>query len=228
MNLTISPQIRILAVVGLALAVVGGAASLLLGRSTPTVSSSPSPHRATTQATAPTRTTPARPAPHTATTPPTTAHTKTKAQSKPAHATAPHAKPAHAKAAHRGNLVDARLPGPLQWQLSQHRIVVVSVYNPQADVDAISVAEAHAGATEAKAGYLLVSVLDNKVAGLLTGLLPAGTMLPDPGILIYRAPGTLVYRFDGFLDRDGVAQAAADAEAGQADPSLSGTSPATP
>ena len=36
---------------------------------------------------------------------------------------------------------------------------------PAPDVDAISVAEAHAGATDANAGFLLVNVLDNKVAG---------------------------------------------------------------
>lgn len=240
MNLTISPQIRILAIVGLALAVVGGGASLLLGRSSPSASSPPAPHRAaTTPATTPAATTPARPGPHTKTAPtgthskttPTGTHTKTPSKTahpSTSHAKAAHAKPTHPKPARHGNLVDARLPAPLQWALSQHRIVVVSFYNPQANVDAISVAEAHAGASAANVGYLLVNVLDDKVAGLLTALLPAGTMLPDPGILIYRAPGTLVYRFDGFLDRDAVAQAATDAAAGQTDPTLSGTGATTP
>jgi hypothetical protein len=114
--------------------------------------------------------------------------------------------------------VDANLPQPLQWQLSQHKIVVVSLYDPQADVDAISVAEAHAGAVEAGAGFLLVNVLDDSLAGLLTGILPGGGLLPDPGVLIYRAPGTLALRIDGFADRDTVAQAAADALAGQTGP----------
>jgi hypothetical protein len=121
-------------------------------------------------------------------------------------------------AARRGNLVDADLPEPLAWQLSQHKIVVVSTYDPQSTVDEISVAEAHAGATEAGAGFLLVNVLDNSVAGLLTGILPNGGLLPDPGVLIYRAPGTLALRIDGFVDRDAIAQAVADVQAGQNGP----------
>ncbi|HKI91437.1 MAG TPA: hypothetical protein VJ986_03975, partial [Gaiellaceae bacterium] len=132
------------------------------------------------------------------------------------------AKPA---TAHRGHLVDSRLPAPLQWALSQHRIVVVALYNPHADVDSIAVAEAHAGARDAKAGFLLVNVMNNKVAGILTGLLPGGGLLPDPGVLVYRAPGTLAFRLDGFQDRDAVAQAATNAKAGQTDTS---GSPATP
>jgi hypothetical protein len=33
-------------------------------------------------------------------------------------------------------------------------------------------------------------------------------VLPDPAVLVYRRPGDLVARFDGFADRDTVAQAA--------------------
>ena len=36
-----------------------------------------------------------------------------------------------------------------------------------------------------------------------------GGLLPAPGVLIYRRPGVLVERLDGFTDRDVVAQAAA-------------------
>jgi len=71
---------------------------------------------------------------------------------------------------------------------------------------------------DAGAGFLLVNVLDNSLAGLLTGVLPGGGLLPDPGVLIYRAPGTLAIRIDGFADRDAIAQAAADALAGQDGP----------
>ena len=83
----------------------------------------------------------------------------------------------------RGNPSTRSCPQPLQWQLAHHKVVVVSLYNPSADVDAISVAEAHAGAIDASAGFLLVNVLDNKVAGILTALLPGGGLLPDPGVL---------------------------------------------
>ena len=67
------------------------------------------------------------------------------------------------------------------------------------------------GAIDAGAGFLLVSVLDNKVAGILTALLPGGGLLPDPGVLVYRAPGDVALRLDGFADRASVAQAATNA-----------------
>jgi hypothetical protein len=94
-------------------------------------------------------------------------------------------------------------------------------------VDAISVAEAHAGATAAGAGFLLVSVLDNKVAGILTGLLPDGGLLPDPGVFIYRAPGDVAIRLDGFADRDTVAQAATNVMSGETGPVSTSTTPVT-
>jgi hypothetical protein len=207
-NLTLSPQIKILALVGL-LAAVGLLASMtLLGhssspsgastpaRTTPNVGTSVTPPKATTTTK------------HVTTTPAKTA-TKHHSTTKQAHRTA--AKRTTA-VAHK---VYATLPAALQWQLSQHDVVVVSTYDPQADVDMISANEAHAGASDAKAGFLLVSVLDNSVAGPLTALLPGGGLLPDPGVLVYKAPGNIIYRFDGFVDRDTVAQAAANALAGQ-------------
>lgn len=188
MNLTLSPPVRILALAGLVLAAAGGGAMLLLERSTQTTSGPPAPARTTT---------PPRAAYAARPTTPGQAASRQAARTR--------------RAAHRGNLVYATLPRPLQWQLSRHRVVVVSFYNPRSDVDAISVAEAHAGAVDAKVGFLLVDVLDDAIAGPLTALLPGGGLLPDPGILVYRAPGDLVYRFDGFLDRAAVAQAATNA-----------------
>jgi hypothetical protein len=125
----------------------------------------------------------------------------------------------------RGNPVYAQLPQPLQWELAHHKVVVVSLYNPRSDVDAISVAEAHAGAADANVGFLLVDVLDNKVAGILTALLPGGGLLPDPGVLVYRAPGQIALRIDGFADRDSVAQAATNALAGETGPAPASTVP---
>lgn len=236
MNLSVSPQIRILALIGLVLAATLGAGSLMLGRSHSSPSATQTPvrtHRTATiivhHAATPAKAKPAKAAPkaatkqkaHAVTAAKPATHTKTPAKTAAKHAT--HTKTQAKTAAkhapvHRGNLVDANLPQPLQWQLSQHKIVVVSLYDSQANVDAISVAEAHAGAVEAGAGFLLVNVLDDSLAGLLTGILPGGGLLPDPGVLIYRAPGTLALRIDGFADRDTVAQAAADALAGQTGP----------
>ena len=239
MNLTISPLIRIVALVGLIGIVALGGSVVMLGRAhktaTPDVSqrhgsATPAIHRtSTTQVKAKAHVTPATPV-HTQAKPKTAAKTATaapaahvkKSTTPPAtvHKSATPQKTAtkhkatthkHAKTKFHGNAVYADLPAPLQWQLAHHKVVVVSLYNPNADVDAISVAEAHAGATAAGAGFLLVSVLDNKVAGILTALLPGGGLLPEPGVLVYRAPGTIAVRMDGFADRDSVAQAASNA-----------------
>jgi hypothetical protein len=217
MNITVSPQIRVLALVGL-LAVLGlGASMFVFGRG----ASKTETHAVST--TAPASTTPAATNPtvtHAATVPakphtqPTKAHTAKPAKSHTT--TKTHAKPHSNK--FRGNSVYANLPRPLQWQLAHHKVVVVSVYNPRSDVDAISVAEAHQGATDAKVGFLLVNVLDNKVAGLLTALLPGGGLLPDPGVLVYRAPGDISFRLDGFHDRAAIAQAALNALNGETSP----------
>src|SRR5690348_4610748 len=103
------------------------------------------------------------------------------------------------------------LPIVLNDLFRQHRIVVVSIFDPQDKTDAISYAEARAGAADAGAGFLGVSVLDDSVAGPLTAVLPDQGLLPVPGVLIYRRPGVLIQRVDGFQDRDGVAQLAAGA-----------------
>jgi hypothetical protein len=211
-NITVSPQIRILALVGL-LAVLGlGASVMVLGRGgspteTQAVSTAaPATTHASTVATKP-HVTPAKPA------------TKPHAVAKPHHA-----KPASNK--FRGNQVYSNLPGALQWQLAHHKVVVVSIYNRRSDVDSISVAEAHQGADDAKVGFLLVDVLDNKVAGILTALLPGGGLLPDPGVLVYRAPGDIALRLDGFNDRDAVAQAALNVLNGESGPiTADGTQP---
>jgi hypothetical protein len=240
MNLTISPLIRVVALVGLVGIVVLGGSVMMLGRAhktaTPDVSqrhgsATPSRKTTTTQVKAKPHVTPATPV-HTAAKPKAVVKTAVPAPATHAKTNTPKTTPATvhkaatpqktatkhkvtthkpAKTTFHGNAVYADLPAPLQWQLAHHKVVVVSLYNPNADVDAISVAEAHAGATSAGAGFLLVSVLNNKVAGILTALLPGGGLLPEPGVLVYRAPGTIAVRMDGFSDRDSVAQAAANA-----------------
>jgi hypothetical protein len=232
-NLTLSPPIKILALV-LVLAGVAFVASLsLMGKSATTVPAGErhgSAERRTTTHATPAATAAAKaskPAKAAATKAPATKAPATAAAAKPA--AKPVAKPkARPKPVQRGNLVYSTLPKPLQWALSQHKVVVVSLYNPNADVDAIAVAEAHQGAIDAGAGFLLVSVLDNKIAGILTALLPGGGLLPDPGVLVYRAPGDIALRLDGFHDRFAVAQAATNATAGATDPTQAtgGTVPA--
>jgi hypothetical protein len=228
-NTSISPQVRVLAIVGLVAAVGLGASMMLLGRggsSSDTTPASTTPvHRAPRTHSAPPAVTP-KPVSHRHATKPV-AHAPATTRHAPARHHAKHARPAK-PAGFRGNRVYAQLPQTLQWQLAHHKIVVVSIYNPRSEVDAISVAEAHAGAVDAHAGFLLVSVLDNSVAGILTALLPGGGLLPDPGVLVYRAPGEVAVRLDGFADRDAVAQAATNALHGETDAAPASTVPATP
>jgi hypothetical protein len=108
------------------------------------------------------------------------------------------------------------LPIVLADALHAHRIVVVSVFDPQSQTDAVSYAEARAGADEARVGFVGVSVLDDTVAAPLTAALPGGGLLPLPGTLVYRAPGTLVERIDGFADRDSIAALALNARSAPA------------
>jgi hypothetical protein len=103
--------------------------------------------------------------------------------------------------------VNPLLPGPLRGALARHPLVVVATYDPQVRVDSLVVSEARAGANGANAGFLQVNLLDDKVAGRLTALLPANQLLPTPGILVYNRHGKVVYRFDGYLDRAAIAQA---------------------
>jgi hypothetical protein len=227
-SLTISPQIKIVALVGLVLVVIAAGYSMLLGHS-----GTPSPNATSVIV--------HRHAAATHKTKSVTVVKKGAHGTKVKHVTVSTSQAQHVAATTKttvvhtkkrtavvrsGNLVYSDLPAPLQWQLARHHIVVVSMYSADSNVDSISVAEAQAGAAEAGAGFLLVNVLDNSLAGPLTALLPGGGLLPDPGILIYRAPGNVAMRIDGFVDRDAVAQAVANAFAGQNGPLTSTTAAA--
>lgn len=129
--------------------------------------------------------------------------------------THPATKPAPTPVAHKTQpvlkivnpAVNPLLPGVLRAALARHPLVVVATYDPQVRVDSLAVAEARAGAGGANAGFLQVNLLDDQVAGRLTALLPANQLLPTPGLLVYNRHGKVVYRFDGYLDREAVTQA---------------------
>lgn len=212
MELTVGRPVKILALI-LVIAGVGGVASLqMLGKSSSASASAALSvaqvrarahslsHTGARRAKPSTTTTPARPA-HVSKPAPVRTVAKT-----PAPVVAPNGLPIV--------LVDA---------LRAHRVVVVSIFDPQSQTDAVSYAEARAGAAAAGVGFLGVSVLDDTVAGPLTAALPGGGLLPDPGVLVYRAPGTLVQRVDGFNDRDSVAQLAVS---GRTATAITATAPA--
>jgi len=236
-DLTVSRPVKILALVGLLVAVAGGG---LMTLRKPHAPSAPVPTVAQLRARAHARTrtlhrthVPAKPAVPTkkasakpAVSKPTVAKPAVAkpALAKPAVAKPAVAKPTVAKAAPpapkpapkpKATVAANGLPMPLAEALKSHAIVVVSLFDPQSQTDSISYAEAKAGAADAGVGFLGVNLLDDAVASPLTAILPGGGLLPDPGVLVFSAPGTLVLRFDGFADRDAVAQAAAQALSGR-------------
>jgi hypothetical protein len=101
------------------------------------------------------------------------------------------------------------LPARVNEALREYSVVVVSLYNPEASVDATSLGEAAAGAKLAKVGFLAINVLDQAQASPFTNALG---VLQDPTLLIYARPGTLTFKVDGFADREVVAQAALSAK----------------
>lgn len=105
----------------------------------------------------------------------------------------------------------AGLPKAIATALGRHQTVVVSLYNPYSEVDGIAFAEARAGARNAGVGFVPLNVLSEAQVGKLTQMLG---LLPDPGMLVYIRPGTLVARIGGFADKETVAQAAQNAARG--------------
>jgi hypothetical protein len=108
------------------------------------------------------------------------------------------------------------MPAALARALASHAVVVVSLYAPRSSVDAMATDEARHGAALAGAGFVAFSVADEKVVSPLTSLLTgaqtaADRVLDGPAVLVFQRPRTLFVRFNGFADRDTVAQAVVNA-----------------
>ena len=108
------------------------------------------------------------------------------------------------------------MPAALARALASHAVVVVSLYAPRSSVDAMATDEAKHGAALAGAGFVAFSVADEKVVSPLTSLLTgaqtaADRVLDGPAVLVFQRPRTLFVRFNGFADRDTVAQAVTNA-----------------
>jgi hypothetical protein len=103
---------------------------------------------------------------------------------------------------------DDGLPSALSAALARNRVVVVSLYVPDVELDDMSMQEARAGATAAGAGFVALNVLNEGQSRPLTKELG---ILEDPAVLVFRRPGELVVRFSGFADKQTVLQAARNA-----------------
>jgi hypothetical protein len=99
-------------------------------------------------------------------------------------------------------------PTAVDAALRKHEIVVVSLVVPGARVDELAAAEARAGARAAGVGYLALNVLNEGVARALLTKLDGSQ---DPTLLILKRPDVVVLQLPGFVDRETVVQAAANA-----------------
>ena len=100
------------------------------------------------------------------------------------------------------------LPVRLARALQDHRVVVVSLYTPHAAVDRLSRAEAEAGANEVGAGFVALNALKRRNSEPLAAKLG---VLKAPSVLVYTRPAKLFVKLDGFVDVATVAQAADNA-----------------
>jgi hypothetical protein len=117
----------------------------------------------------------------------------------------PAAKP---KPAHVSPVAANGLPRPVAVALARNPVVVVSVVAPKGRVDALAVAEAKAGAAKAQAGFVRINAYRQaEIAPLQTK-----TGIKDnPAVIILRRPTQVTLAVQGFVDRDTVVQAVADA-----------------
>jgi hypothetical protein len=206
-NVNVSGPVRVFALVGGLAALALGAWFFLLGGMSPAASSEPvkeikplyggkKPSAAPT-AKRQASVTPA--APKSATRPrASTTQPEARAKAKP--------EPRPARPAKLAN--PENLPLAVARALARSPVVVVSLYSPEAKVDLISLGEARAGARRANVAFVPLNALDRRASEALTRKLG---VLSAPAFLLYKRPGTLVMRVDGFADRDLVAQAAVSA-----------------
>ena len=191
----LSPQVRIFALVA-ALAAVGGMLFVFTaGRSSaaepelaaPPVAAAAKPAKA--------------PAVH------KTAAAKAKASAK-TKAAAPEAP---AKAAPKKVLLKVPptgFPVAVDRALARHKVVVVSLVVPGSPIDELAAGEAKAGAKLGGAGYLALNVLNERVAHALLAKLDGPK---EPSVLVFKHSGEVALALEGFVDRETVAQAAANA-----------------
>jgi hypothetical protein len=126
----------------------------------------------------------------------------------PTPAPAPVAEPAPAVNAVEPELPETGFPKVVDRALARHNVVVLSLVVPGARVDELAAAEAEAGAKLGGAGFLALDVLDEGTArALLTKL----ENLQDPSVLVVKRSGEIALELSGFVDRETVAQAAANA-----------------
>ena len=140
------------------------------------------------------------------------ANTPSTASSTPAVTTPAHTTPTPSKA-HTHTVTPVRLnthglPVKIVLALRKHPVVVVSLAQPGAGLDQLAAGEAKAGANEMGAGFLQLNVFRQRPG---TAILRKLGVLTTPAVLVVKRHGGVYSEFKGFVDRDVVAQAVADA-----------------
>jgi hypothetical protein len=97
---------------------------------------------------------------------------------------------------------------PLEQELDAHGIVVVVFHTRGADLDATALREARAGAAAVDSGFLAVDV---EKEGDVAELAAEYEVLGAPTVLVLAQSGEVRSRFDGYVDRETVAQAVTNA-----------------
>ena len=143
---------------------------------------------------------------HKSTTQTSTAHT-TPAVTAPAHTT-PAPTKVHAQPATPAMLHTHGLPVQIALALRKHSVVVVSLSSPGAGVDQMAAAEAQAAAVATHSGYVNLDVRRQRPG---VAILHKLGLVDTPAVLVVKRPGAVYSDFKGFVDRDVVAQAVADA-----------------
>lgn len=211
--MSVSPPIRIAAVLGLLLALAAALFAYTQGRSTDSAAAPAAPVAKVPAASLPqepiaaaTEVAAAANRKAAATTAEGQAAPATKPT--PAPPAAPAAKPTPTPKPEAPVTPASGLPASIDAALASNKVVVVSLYMPGARVDEIATAEARAGAQLVGAGFVALNVFDEASAQLL--LVKLG-MLEGPSVLVFKRPGEVAIRMAGFADRETVAQAASNA-----------------
>lgn len=208
--LTISPAIKVFALLGILVALVMGGAFFVMGGSQTVDASAPLPTPA------PKKKVKVLDTPAVAQRSAAAATARVKKAAAPS-ATAAVAKPKAAvvpkpKAPRKPQLVVAAngLPVAIMHALASHDVVVVSLYGGGWKIDPMARDEAAAGARAAGAGFVALDVTTaGRAAEAL--MLKYETVFHAPAVLVFSGGGELALQLDGFRDRDTVAQAATNA-----------------
>jgi hypothetical protein len=114
----------------------------------------------------------------------------------------------HAHGATPVTLQTHGLPVPVARALRKHAVVVVTLTTPRGEDEAFTRAEAQAAAREAGVGYVSIDVFHQRSG---TAALRKLGITDTPVTLVIKRPANIFNQFPGFVDRDVIAQAVADA-----------------